>query len=71
MRVGIGGHALLKDHKTRGCTLAATREEPDQRGGGRLTMFLCMSSILFLTLTIMLSNMPKGFLTSCAAEGVG
>lgn len=45
------------------------QDEPGQWGNSELTKFLCMSSILFLTLTIMLSNIPEGFLvTSCAAE---
>lgn len=72
VRVGICGHALLK-HNTPDCTLTAPKREPRGPGRltGRLTKFLCMSSIRFLTLTIMLSNTPKGFLESCAAGGWG
>lgn len=70
VRVGIGGHALLK-HKTRSCTLTGRKRNRTSVAVAKLTKFLCISSILFLTLAIMLSNMPKGFLTSCAADGGG
>lgn len=70
VRIGIGGHALLKDRTHDRTRKARKRNRTNGAGdgGGELTKFLCISSILFLTFAIMLSNTLKGFLvTSCAA----